>query len=142
MISFTYVINKNIENLIVSYHKKWLKKVIQSEEKKVGDIQYIFCDDNYLLNINTTYLNHDTLTDIITFSTSDNNRIISGEIYISVDRLIENSNIHTSLFIDELSRVMVHGILHLAGYNDHSITEKKIMRSKEDYYLLLQAELF
>jgi len=142
MINFTYLFNKNIENFVESYYKKWLKKVIHSEEKKLGNIQYIFCDDNYLLNINTTYLNHDTLTDIITFSTSDNIDIISGEIYISVDRIIENSNIHSSVFNTELSRVMVHGILHLVGYDDHSQIDKKLMRSKEDYYLLLQAELF
>jgi len=142
MISFSYLYDKNIENLHESLYKKWLKEVIYSEEKKIGEIQYIFCDDNYLLKINTAYLNHDTLTDIITFSTSDNKNVISGEIYISVDRIVENSGIHSSLFVNELSRVIVHGVLHLAGYDDHSHSDKKIMRDKEDYYLLLQAGLF
>ncbi len=139
MINFTYLYDKNIESPIKSYYKMWLKNVIISEGKKTGDIQYILCDDYHLLDINKTYLNHDTLTDIITFSTSDNNTIISGDIYISIDRVIENSNTHSTSFGNELSRVLVHGVLHLLGYDDHSPSDKKIMRSKEDYYLLLQA---
>ena len=142
MINFTFLYDKNIESPIKSHYKKWLKEVIISEQKKTGEIQYILCDDNHLLNINKTYLNHDTLTDIITFPTSDNNIIISGEIYISIDRVIENSNTHSTSFSNELSRVLVHGVLHLLGYDDHNPSDKKIMRSKEDYYLLLQAGQF
>ncbi len=141
MINFTYLPNTDIVNTNEQFYKKWLKEVIDCERKKLGDIQYIFCDDEYLLKINTTYLNHDTLTDIITFSTSDNNNIISGEIFISLNRIIENSNIHLSTFDNELSRVIVHGVLHLIGYDDHTTSDKKIMRSKEDYYLLLQVGL-
>jgi len=141
MINFTYLPNTDIVNTNEQFYKKWLKEVIDCERKKLGDIQYIFCDDEYLLKINTTYLNHDTLTDIITFSTSDNNIIISGEIFISINRVTENSDIHSSTFDDELSRVMVHGVLHLIGYDDHTPFDKKIMRSKEDYYLLLQVGL-
>ncbi len=142
MISFSYFFKNISDSINEPLFKTWIKKVIVSEKRKLGDIQYIFCDDNYLLNINSTYLNHDTLTDIITFSTSDSKEIISGEIYISVERITENSLIHSSSYNDELSRVIIHGILHLIGYDDHSSNDKKIMRSKEDYYLLLQAELF
>ena len=142
MISFTYYFDNISDSLNELLYKTWIKEVIVSEKRKLGDIQYIFCDDNYLLNINSTYLNHDTLTDIITFSTSDSKKIISGEIYISIERITENSLIHSSSYNDELSRVIIHGILHLIGYDDHSNNDKKIMRSKEDYYLLLQAGLF
>jgi len=141
MINFTYLPNNNSKRIDEQFYKKWLKEVIDCERKKLGDIQYIFCNDEYLLKINTTYLNHDTLTDIITFSTSDNNNIISGEIFISINRVTENSDIHSSTFDDELSRVIVHGVLHLIGYDDHTPFDKKIMRSKEDYYLLLQVGL-
>ncbi|MFK5854609.1 MAG: rRNA maturation RNase YbeY [Bacteroidota bacterium] len=141
MINYTYLPNTNIKNLVGLICSNWLKEVIVCEDKKLGDIQFIFCDDDYLHSINTTYLNHDTLTDIITFSTSENEKIISGEIYISVNRVRDNSSIHSTSFDNELSRVMVHGILHLIGYDDHNPSDKKIMRSKEDYYLLLQAGL-
>jgi len=142
MISFTYYFDNISDSLNELLYKTWIKEVIVSEKRKLGDIQYIFCDDNYLLNINSTYLNHDTLTDIITFSTSDSKKIISGEIYISIERITENSLIHSSSYNEELSRVIIHGVLHLIGYDDHSNNDKKIMRSKEDYYLLLQAGLF
>jgi len=138
MISFTNLLKNNIDSINITLHKNWLKTVISSEGKKAGDIQYIFCNDNYLHKINKAYLNHDTLTDIITFATTNNENIISGEIYISIDRVIENANIQSVLFIDELSRVIVHGVLHLIGYDDHSISDKKLMREKEDYYLHLQ----
>jgi len=138
MINITYQLSNNLVDLVEFDYKQWLKAVIISEGNKVGDIQYILCDDEHLLGINKAYLNHDTFTDIITFSTTNNDEIISGEIYISVDRVSENSKAHSVSFNTELSRVMVHGILHLIGYNDHSDSEKKLMRSKEDYYLHLQ----
>ena len=120
------------------YLRTWLKAVIESEKKKQGDIQFVFCDDDYLLTINRDYLNHDTLTDIITFPTSNNPSVVSGEIYISVDRVTENATIENVLFDAELYRVMVHGVLHLMGYKDHQSDEKIQMRSKEDYYINLQ----
>ena len=138
MISFTFLLKKNTDSINITLHKNWLKTVISLEGKKTGDIQYIFCDDNHLHKINKAYLNHDTLTDIITFATTNNENIISGEIYISIDRVYENANDQSVLFSDELSRVIVHGVLHLIGYDDHSISEKKLMREKEDYYLHLQ----
>ncbi len=142
MINYTYLLDTNIIALNELNNQKWLKAVISNEGRKPGDIQYIFCDDNYLLKINKTYLKHNTLTDVITFSTSNNKSIISGEIFISITRITENSNIQLVSFNDELNRVMVHGILHLLGYNDHTIAEKKIMRGKEDYYLHLQLNKF
>ena len=120
------------------YLRTWLKAVIESEKKKQGDIQFVFCDDDYLLTINRDYLNHDILTDIITFPTSNNTSVVSGEIYISVDRVTENANIENVIFVAELSRVMVHGVLHLMGYRDNQSDEKLQMRSKEDYYINLQ----
>ena len=138
MINFTYLLSNVIDNINENKYKSWLKMVISSEGRKTGDIQYVFCDDNYLNNINKSFLNHDTFTDIITFSTTDNDDIISGEIYISLNRVTENSKINLVSINEELNRVMVHGILHLIGYNDLSDSEKMLMRSKEDYYLHLQ----
>jgi len=117
---------------------QWLKLVIKSEKKASGDIQFIFCNDEFLLGINQAYLNHDTYTDIITFPTSQNASIISGEIYISIERVKENASIRNIKFEFELSRVMVHGILHLMGYRDKTKAEQSEMRAKEDYYLNLQ----
>lgn len=117
--------------------KKWLNEVIKKEDHIPGDIYYIFCDDEYLYRINKKYLKHDTLTDIITFPTSTKDNIISGEIYISVERVRENAKERNVSFQKELSRVMVHGILHLLGYDDQSESQKSHMREKEDYYLSL-----
>ena len=117
--------------------KKWLAGVVEQEGKKAGDIQYIFCTDPYLLEVNQTYLDHDTLTDIITFPNSENELVVSGEIYISIDRVIENADKLDIEFAQELSRVMVHGVLHLVGYQDASDSQKVEMRAKEDYYLNL-----
>ncbi len=119
-------------------NKRWLKDVISREGKKTGDIQYVFCDDNYLAAINKSFLNHDTFTDIITFPTTDNPDLISGEIYISMERVNENSKKNSVSFSEELSRVILHGILHLIGYKDYSDYRKKLIRGKEDYYLHLQ----
>ena len=139
MISFTFLVENEVTKIInQQYYKKWLKNVIFSEKKSLGEVQYIFCTDEYLHNINLSYLNHDTYTDIITFSTSNNKSIISGEIFISIDRVFENSKLLSTSFENELSRVIVHGVLHLLGYDDHSASEKIIMRNKENYYLLLQ----
>ncbi len=115
----------------------WITNVINNEGFKVGDINYIFCDDSYLYDMNIKYLKHDTLTDIITFPLSSNSNIISGEIYISIDRVKENSLMFKTAFEKELSRVVVHGVLHLLGYDDHSEEDILEMRKKEDYYLSL-----
>ena len=138
MISFTYQAPKagyNIDEIAI---KKWIKNTIIAEGKKVGDIQYILCNDSQLHMINKRFLNHNTFTDIITFPSTEYKGIISGDIYISLDRVIENSTEHNTTFVDELNRVMVHGVLHLLGYKDSTPSEKKQMRSKEDYYLHLQ----
>ncbi|MHA8088168.1 rRNA maturation RNase YbeY [Aquirufa sp. Wall-65K1] len=115
-------------------HKAWLKAVAQQEQKTIGDISYIFCSDDYLLEINKTYLNHDTLTDIVTFDNSENPKKLEGDIFISVDRIQENG-LKLGTESSELQRVMVHGLLHLAGYKDKKKEDKAIMTAKEDYYL-------
>ena len=112
----------------------WIEDVIKKEKKIVGDITYIFCDDDYLLERNKEFLNHNTLTDIITFNyCTDNN--ISSDIMISIDRVKENSTIFENSFNEELKRVMIHGILHLIGYNDKTEEEEELMRKKENFYL-------
>ena len=113
---------------------RWIKNVISEENKELGEINYIFCDDKYLLEKNIKYLDHDTLTDIITFNYCEGD-IISSDIMISVERVMENSSIFENSFSDELNRVMIHGILHLIGYNDKTDGEKEIIRKKEDYYV-------
>jgi rRNA maturation RNase YbeY len=102
-----------------------------------GEIHYVFCDDTYLLSINEQYLNHHDFTDIITFSLSEVASVIRGEIFISVERVNENATINGVGFGIELARVLVHGVLHLVGYDDHTMEEKSLMRSKENYYINL-----
>ena len=136
MISFNY--ETNFELPYEEEFSLWISKVITSENCKEGDINYIFCDDEYLLDINQKYLSHDTLTDIISFDYTVGKEL-HGDIYISVERVKENANDFEVDFIDEIRRVMVHGILHYCGYKDKSEDEKKLMRSKEDFYIKLQA---
>ena len=117
-------------------HKTWLKAVIRAEGLQPGDIQYVFCDDQDLLQRNIQFLNHDTLTDIITFD----NRVgecVSGEIFISVDRVQENAETLQVPIEDERLRVMVHGVLHLCGYKDKLPEEAVVMRQKENQYIAL-----
>lgn len=109
----------------------WVNRIIASEQHLVGDINYIFCDDAYLLNINQQYLDHDTYTDIITFDYTDG-KVISSDIYISVERVKENAVDFKVDFDVEMLRVMAHGLLHLAGYKDKSTEEAALMRSKEE----------
>jgi probable rRNA maturation factor len=120
----------DMPNLNVSSIKKWIIKIINNHEKITGNINYIFCSDLYLLEINQKYLNHDYFTDIVTFDYCED-EIVSGDIFISVDRVAENSEIYKS-GNTELYRVIVHGILHLLGFNDSSIEEQTEMRAKED----------
>ena len=135
MINFTSNTNFQLRHKTVL--KSWIKKVVGKEGRKMKDLSFIFCDDMELLNKNSKYLNHDTLTDILTFDYSENNNI-SGDIYISIDRVKENAKTYKVTFENELDRVMIHGVLHLLGYNDKSKKDQKAMREKEDFYLSLQ----
>ena len=112
-------------------YEEWLKKVISSEEKELEEVSYIFCDDQYLLEINQKYLNHDTYTDIISFDNSVGN-ILAGDIFISTERVGENAREYGVDFQEELRRVMAHGILHFCGYKDKSDEESTFMRQKEE----------
>lgn len=114
--------------------EKWLSQVIDHFKFNIGEVAIIFTSDNYLLNINIDYLKHDYLTDIITFNYSSKNKI-SGDLFISVDRVFENSKDFSASFIFELHRVMVHGVLHLLGFNDQSDKEVKEMRFQEEKWL-------
>jgi rRNA maturation RNase YbeY len=115
--------------------KSFLLTIFAQEEKPLKSLSYIFCNDQFLLKLNQQYLNHDTLTDILTFTLSNSSLSIVSEIYISIDRVQENANEMKIDFTKELYRVMIHGILHLCGYKDHTEEEKRIMRQKEDFYL-------
>jgi probable rRNA maturation factor len=115
-------------------HKAWLNEVAKQEGKKILELSYVFCSDDYLLQINKEYLNHDTLTDIVTFDNSEDPKKIEGDIFISIDRVKENGNkLGTSE--TELERVMVHGLLHLLGYKDKKKEDKAAMTEKEDFYI-------
>ena len=117
--------------------KRFIDSLINKEKKKLSSINYVFCNDQALLKINRTYLNHDFYTDIISFDLSDSPKNILGEIYISIDRVRENAEIFKNSFKDELHRVIFHGILHLCGYNDKTNREAEIMQKKENLYLNL-----
>ena len=115
----------------------WISKSIANEAFNEGDINYIFCDDNYLLDINVKYLKHNELTDIISFDYSLG-KILSGDIFISIDRVKENALKFETNLDHELQRVIIHGILHFCGYKDKTKEDKRLMRKKEDYYLSLR----
>lgn len=132
MISFNYEINFGLDNEKVL--SNWISEVIKSEGFVVGEIAYNFCSDDYLLQLNREFLRHDTLTDIISFDYGVGKQI-NGEIYISVERVRENSEKFEVNFSEELHRVMVHGVLHYCGYKDKSGTESRVMRDKENHYL-------
>ena len=116
----------------------WISEAIESHEKELVEINYIFCSDEYLHQVNVEYLDHDTYTDIITFDYCELD-IISGDIFVSVERVTENANAFGVDFEDELDRVLIHGVLHLAGYQDKSKEEANTMREKEDFYLSLRS---
>jgi rRNA maturation RNase YbeY len=122
--------------------RKWIHATAEAEGKICGSINYIYCSDEYLRQLNIKYLNHNTLTDIITFDNSEKKSRIEGDIFISIDRIRENAKHFQVRFVNELYRVMIHGILHLSGYKDSSSDEKSEMRQKEDYYLSLLPEFF
>ena len=115
--------------------KQWLKATIEAEGFELDDLTYIFCSDAYLLQINQQYLDHDTYTDIITFDNSVEASDITGDIFISIDRVSENAVKFGQTFTDELHRVIVHGVLHLLGYKDKTPNDNKKMTQKEDEYL-------
>ena len=119
--------------------RNWIVKVIKNEKHSPGTINYIFCNDNYLLNLNLQYLEHNTLTDIITFDYSKE-EVVSGDIFISIERVMENATKFNVSFEEELRRVVVHGILHLCGHGDKSEQQKNLMRKMEDKYLKIFLE--
>jgi rRNA maturation RNase YbeY len=134
MIQFNYENDFNLDN--EADYVSWLSAVISSEKKKEGDINYIFCDDEYLHKLNVEYLDHDTLTDVISFDYSLGNEI-SGDCFISVERVVDNAKDFNVGFDEELRRVLVHGLLHYCGYKDKSEADEAMMRKKEDEKLLL-----
>lgn len=129
MINFNYETDFNLDN--EDAVAAWLGNVITSENKKEGEINYIFCDDEYLHKINVEYLDHDTLTDIISFDYSMGNEL-HGDIFVSIERVKDNAADFNVSFEEELKRVLVHGILHYCGYKDKGEAEELLMRSKED----------
>jgi rRNA maturation RNase YbeY len=135
MITFNYQTDFLLQN--EPFLKAWIEKSVLNEGYILGDINYIFCDDQYLLDINQKFLNHDTFTDIISFDYTVGKQI-NGDIYISVERVLDNTSLFNTTFDNELKRVIIHGVLHYCGYKDKNEAERKIMRSKEDYYLSLQ----
>lgn len=121
-------------------NNRWLKMVVESEVKRMGDLSIIFCSDPYILDVNLRYLQHDYFTDIITFDYCEGNKI-SGDLFISIDSVRENALFYGATFEDELDRVMVHGVLHLLGYDDHTPEEIEVMRAKENYYVNIKRSL-
>lgn len=135
MITFNYETDFSLPQAETDF-QMWIDTIIHSENKILGEINYIFCDDNYLFEINKTYLDHDTLTDIITFDYTEGNTL-SSDIFISVERVADNANDFNVPFTTELLRVMAHGILHLCGYKDKTEADSQLMRTKEDEKIAL-----
>ena len=133
MIDFQYINTDKISTKDIS---SWLKDVTTKEGKEIGELVYVFCNDDYLIEKNIQFLKHDTLTDVIAFDYC-NEGIISGDILISTERVKENALKYEVDFLTELHRVMVHGLLHLLGYKDKSESDTALMREKENYYLKL-----
>jgi len=132
MIEYQYI---ECDEIITSEEiSLWLSNVIKEEGKEIGELVYVLCKDEYLLEKNIQFLNHDTLTDVITFDYCEND-LINGDILISTDRVEENAKTYKVNYLTELHRVMVHGLLHLLGYKDKKQKDAKTMREKENYYL-------
>lgn len=127
-----------VSDLNLDLYEPWLDEVAELEKKKIGDINLIFTSDKYLLKVNQDYLDHDYYTDIITFDYSEDD-FVSGDLFISVDRVKENADTSKVSFLNELNRVVVHGVLHLCGYKDKSESEEQLMRQKENQMLRLLA---
>jgi len=122
--------------------RKWIIESLLNEGFEAGNINIIFCSDEFLFDLNVQYLSHHSLTDIITFSYSEDLKITTGDIYISIDRARENARIYNVKLYKEVCRLIIHGILHLTGYDDKSPEDKTVMTSKEDYYLSLHPDSF
>jgi probable rRNA maturation factor len=136
MISFNYEVDFQLHSEVQV--NKWLSEVIKSESFKEGEINYVFCDDEYLLKLNVEFLKHDTFTDILSFDYSLGKEL-HGDIFISIERVKENAEDFNVGFETELKRVMVHGVLHYCGYKDKSEEEERVMREKENHYINLFA---
>ena len=134
MIDFQYI---NTEELNLDSYRNWLKKIIKQEKKKQGEIVYVFCNDNYLIEKNIKFLNHNYYTDVLTFDYCKED-IISGDILISVERVYDNAKKFDIEFLSELDRVMAHGLLHLLGYKDNTNSDLEVMRLKENFYLSIK----
>ena len=129
MISFNYETDFELEN--EAQYEDWISRIIESEGFDEGEINYIFCDDEYLHKINVEYLDHDTLTDIISFDYTVGN-VLQGDIFVSVERVQDNAKDFNVSFEEELKRVLSHGVLHYCGYKDKSPEDEALMRSKEE----------
>lgn len=134
MIKLYNLYEKEFEQIDGKLITNWLKSVVKNENKSIGKISVIYVDDNYLLDINIKYLKHNYFTDIITFNYNQGLNI-SGDLYISIDTIKSNAEFYDTNFKNELLRVIVHGVLHLLGYNDCEESEKIVMREREDFYL-------
>lgn len=133
MIEFFYE-DTEILDIDPEFLVSWLSNVCEQEDKELAEVSIIYCSDAYLLEMNKKYLNHDYYTDIITFDYCEHNLIL-GDLFISVDTVRDNAVTHETSFLNELNRVMVHGVLHLCGYKDKSDADALLMRTKEDFYL-------
>ena len=135
-----YFFNENINFLLKKKKiiRNWLTNVIEYEDNRIGNINIILCNDDFLFRLNQQYLQHNTYTDIITFDLSEEAESVEGDIYISLDRAKENAKKFNQTLDSELSRLMVHGLLHLMGYTDKTKVQKKMMTEKEDFYLSLR----
>lgn len=129
MITYNYETEFQLDNEDV--FSQWIEQVVLSENKSLGEVNYIFCNDDYLHKINVEYLNHDTLTDIISFDYTEGD-LIQGDIFISIERVADNASDFDIPFNEELKRVMIHGILHYCGYKDKSKDDEQLMRLKEN----------
>lgn len=129
MISYNYECDFKISNEDAYSH--WITSVLKSEGKEEGEISYIFCDDEYLLNVNKQYLEHDYYTDVISFDYTIGNEI-SGDIFISIERVLDNAKTYNVSFENELQRVIIHGVLHFCGYKDKTEIDETLMRNKEE----------
>lgn len=129
MITYNYETEFKLDNEDV--FSQWIEQVVLSENKSLGEVNYIFCNDDYLHKINVDYLNHDTLTDIISFDYTEGD-LIQGDIFISIERVADNASDFDIPFNEELKRVMIHGILHYCGYKDKSKDDEQLMRLKEN----------
>ena len=134
MINFNYETDFILEEEEVI--SKWIMEAISNEGFKLEEINYVFCDDEYLHKLNVEFLNHDTLTDVISFDYCVG-KIIQGDIFISIERVIDNAKDFEVNFLSELKRVIVHGVLHYCGYKDKTESDASLMREKEEYYLNL-----